>query len=286
MTIFKTQVKKVEKPINGFVAVPQTQSETAVVDKKKAVPTPPPVGVVLAARRRARLTHHCLILSVLLLLAIGVIGGIYMYRHFMSKPYLATCGLPYEPTSRLQRAHGLRRAYLEEQVEIDRAGLYERLEVPDFDDCNRAVVLHEFVKNLTAIVDKSAGHCFIMPLNRREVRPPKDFWDLISKLRSGYYMPDSRIVRHYYKVEKPAVRDPEIFGPYIANECYMLDTFRLKKRKRMESEHRRRFFISERFERKKNRQGKKEPSPYNYGYFSGVLDERHTGLIVEQEISL
>ena len=43
------------------------------------------------------------------------------------------------------------------------------------------------VQNMTAIVDKDNSRCFIIPLNRTMVKPPKDFWDLLSKLRVRYW---------------------------------------------------------------------------------------------------
>ncbi len=37
-------------------------------------------------------------------------------------------------------------------------------------------------QNITAIVDKDYQRCFVLPLNRSNVIPPKDFWDLVNKI--------------------------------------------------------------------------------------------------------
>lgn len=39
-----------------------------------------------------------------------------------------------------------------------------------------------YLQNITAIVDKDYHRCFIIPLNRSDVIPPHDFWDLVSKI--------------------------------------------------------------------------------------------------------
>ncbi len=38
------------------------------------------------------------------------------------------------------------------------------------------------LQNITAIVDKDFRRCFVLPLNRSDVIPPRDFWDLVSKI--------------------------------------------------------------------------------------------------------
>ena len=52
-------------------------------DAEEGAVRPPPVGVILAARRRARLTNTCILISALMVLAVGVVGGIYLYKHFV-----------------------------------------------------------------------------------------------------------------------------------------------------------------------------------------------------------
>ena len=66
------------------------------------------------------------------------------YYEYQKNPYGDGQGL-----SSLQRGQRKIRHYgqFEEEIELDRAeGKYERVEVPEFEDCKRATVLHDFVK--------------------------------------------------------------------------------------------------------------------------------------------
>jgi integral membrane protein 2B len=109
-------------------------------------------------------------------------------------------------------------------------GAYEKLEVPPILDFRRATVLHDFEKNLTAIVDRDHGRCFILPLNRTAVKPPKNFMDLLEKFNSGYYVPDAKLVRDSYKVVLPPMDDIlEPLGVNIWIDCQFFDTYRLER---------------------------------------------------------
>ena len=44
-------------------------------------------------------------------------------------------------------------------------------------------VVADVIQNVTAIVDKDQSVCFIMPLNRTLVKPPRNFWDMMLKLK-------------------------------------------------------------------------------------------------------
>ncbi|XP_064638678.1 integral membrane protein 2B-like [Lineus longissimus] len=225
MTIFKAKTGE-KKPDTKYVAPPAVPDGVSESDANAA-------NVYIARRRRSRMTNTCILLGVLLILGIGIAGGIYLYKHFVRGSYTAWCGVKY--TDQFQREAtkgGYSDAFMEEHVEIDRDGNYEKIEVPKFDICSDAVILHDFFKNLTAVIDRDRNRCFVMPLNRTEVIPPTDFWDLITKMRSGYYMPSSSLVRHHYKVMQPPVQDLTDFGPYIRAECRAYDTYRLKKMRR------------------------------------------------------
>lgn len=61
-------------------------------DKKKdaePLALPPPHLVAIAARRRpSKCTHLCVLFTALFVLAVGVIGGIYLYKHLAHKVWL------------------------------------------------------------------------------------------------------------------------------------------------------------------------------------------------------
>ena len=57
--------------------------------------------------------------------------------------------------------------------------------------------------NKTLIIDTDNNRCFIMTLNRDEVKPPKDFMDFITRLNNGVYQLDLDEVRHDTRVVTP-----------------------------------------------------------------------------------
>ncbi|CAH1780580.1 unnamed protein product [Owenia fusiformis] len=198
--------------------------------------------------RRSRFMNLCVLIAALIVLTIGTIGGIYLYRHLAhSRNRIGRCGVNYyeetqEPVSEAffqekshHKGHGHHKAHkhrkhfghFSEMTEI--TDQYEKIDVPMFDEVSASTVLHDFERNLTAIVDHQDQSCFVMKLNRTEVKPPKGFWDLITKMRDGYYLPKARVVRRFYRVVTPRILDPFDLGVYIGAECMDYSTFRLKK---------------------------------------------------------
>jgi len=47
--------------------------------------------------------------------------------------------------------------------------------------------------------------------------------------QSGYYVPDTKVVRENYRVVTPAISDFNEYGHYIALECRNFDSYRLVK---------------------------------------------------------
>lgn len=74
------------------------------------------------------------------------------------------------------------------------------------------------------------GHrCFVMPLNRDAVLPPRSLFDLIHKMWDGYYEVNTDVVRETMRVILPPLTDLEEFGTYISKECKDLPTYQLEK---------------------------------------------------------
>lgn len=205
---------------------------------------PPIMVTLMARRRRGACANYCLLLSALIVLAMGIMGGLYLYKSLSRRTYEGWCGVRYyepvdEVESMRQRAQKLytldnkyRRRYgqFEERIEIDKTnGNYEFFEIPEFEESSPAIVVHDFEKNLTAIVDKFHYTCFLMPLNRSRIMPPKDQWDLMSKLVSGFYMPDVEIIRESYQVVQPEIPDLREAGYYIWRQCHSHRTYMLEK---------------------------------------------------------
>ncbi|KAI0242511.1 Integral membrane protein 2B [Lamellibrachia satsuma] len=208
----------VEEPLMGFTKKP------------KVLPPTPALLTIHMRRRRNNFANICVLMTALIVLTTGVIGGIYLYKHMAERDiYRGFCGVgyyEYQDVSHHQRHRGA----FEESIELDRKyGKYEKIVVPEFEESKKATILHDFEKNITAIVDVDIRRCFVLPLNRTLVKPPKDFWDLINKLKTGYYLPDSEAVRETYVVVEPPVHNLSPYGFYIKKECHQFDTFRLRR---------------------------------------------------------
>jgi integral membrane protein 2B len=100
---------------------------------------------------------------------------------------------------------------------------------------------------MTGIIDIDGDRCFVMPLNRDVVLPPKNMMDLVMKLWNGmyflilgsakvikkkyftgYYEVDTRRIREHMHVVFPRVLNLAPLGSFISKECagkpvYMLE---------------------------------------------------------------
>lgn len=118
---------------------------------------------------------------------------------------------------------------LQEALEIDWVNDFEKIDVPDFSDGRNGRFIHDFNTNTTGIIDTTARRCFVMPLNRGHVLPPKSLFDLINKMSDGYYKVDTQIVRETMHVVVPPIRDTKSIGNYIAEECDGMPIYKLEK---------------------------------------------------------
>jgi len=118
----------------------------------------------------------------------------------------------------------------EEEFDIDMEfEQYERIEVPNFSHGKRGRFVHDFSKNMTGIIDIDEGRCFVLPLNRSQVLPPQSLFDLVVKMKAGYYDIDTQVVRDMYRVVTPPITDFKSLGYYIGRECAKLPTYRLER---------------------------------------------------------
>lgn len=240
MTIYTPKTGEKKDDGKEVLVVPEVVTEADLLDKKDVeadLVLRPPMIAVAARRRRSTCANLFVLLTALFLLSAGIIGSIYLYKYLTHRTFRGWCGVPYyellsddEQGGKQQQQQRTYEGHFEEQVEIDKEyGKYEKIDVPAFEDVRRSSILHDFEKNYTAIVDMDDDRCYVMPLNRKLVRPPKDFWDLISKLRSGYYLPDAELVKENYRVQQPPVTNLSPFGYYIWRDCRGRDTYILQK---------------------------------------------------------
>lgn len=115
---------------------------------------------------------------------------------------------------------------LKEEFELDvEKNRYEKFNLPE-KGSHRFV--HDFYTNYTAIVDVESQRCFITPLDRSLILPPKSLYDLIKKMSNGYYSMDTEKVHRDMRVQERIV-DTEPLGIYINKECQNFDMYKLEK---------------------------------------------------------
>lgn len=112
----------------------------------------------------------------------------------------------------------------------DDAG-FAKINVPNFRDGREGRFLHDFKHNESAIIDLSAKRCFVMPLDRDVVMPPKSIYDVITKIWGGYYNMDTNVIRQNMRVVMPELSDEEkeTISPRIGMECAGSAIYRLEK---------------------------------------------------------
>jgi len=245
MTIITSKLLRKDTPLNcpDPEVVTESCPEKMLIKDEKDLDHPAMMMTTVShVKRRSNCTSLCILLMALLVLTIGVLGGLYLYKRLAQKTLRGFCKVRYyefeddiSRTAQLQHKVYRPRKYGEfkEFFEIDNFyGQYERIDVPQFDDIRRAVVLHDFEKNWTAVADRDHFRCFIMELNRTTIKPPHDFWDMMEKLSNGYYLPDVELVRESYQAILPPIDltlHMNKFGHHIGRECQVFNTFMLRK---------------------------------------------------------
>ncbi|XP_015907183.1 integral membrane protein 2B isoform X2 [Parasteatoda tepidariorum] len=238
----KKTCKQQEEPL-----VPPFETPANIKDAEEGRP----VVVTMHAhvRRVSSLTTLCIFATALLVLTTGVMGGMYLYRHFAHyklRHFRGWCSVPYLPdvqpepkpvsselkqmASEALEVNSPKVNFFEEELDIDvKFEQYERIEVPSFERGRHAQFVHDFVANKTGIVDYENSRCFVMVLNRNYVFPPRVLYEQISKMRAGYFDADTQIVRHTMQVVTPPISDLKNVGLFIARDCAQMPIYMLEK---------------------------------------------------------
>jgi len=121
-------------------------------------------------------------------------------------------------------------SFFKEDFEIDMEyENYEQIEVPSFRGGRRGRFIHDFSTNKTGIIDLDGRRCFVMPLNRSQVLTPHSLFDLVLKMKAGYYEVDTEVVRETMRVVRPPITDYRTVGYYITRECSGYPTYNLQR---------------------------------------------------------
>lgn len=244
--------KKIDKPLEKpLVAADVSCGDVECTCPVEGGASEVEAWVSSAARRRvSTATTICVCLTALLVMSVGIIGGVYLYRQFsrhqMSR-FRGWCGIPYERESLHLTGNpklplggnpnvykddgrwGQPQPLFKEEFELDLEDEgYEQIRVPDFGFGRQGRFIHDFKANQTGIIDLSSGRCYVMPLNRTHVLPPRTLFDLVKKMWMGYYNVDTRVVRESTRVIHPRIEDYRPLGVYIAKYCATFPTFRLQ----------------------------------------------------------
>lgn len=203
---------------------------------------------------------YLLFLVALMILIVGVLGGLYIYKQYArsqmhrlrtgwysisydssnKSPYTMpesdfilhnmSSDLPEQKTLEAKKIRKSLESFLKERFEFDLENeQYEKIDVPDFRRGRRGRFVHDFRVNKTGIIDIDGQCCFVMPLNRRTILPPRNMYDLLQKMQDRYYEVETEVVRETMKVVTPPLTDLSVVGTYIARECQDLPTYLLTK---------------------------------------------------------
>lgn len=131
----------------------------------------------------------------------------------------------------IEEEEKLAQKFLKEELELDLSDeeSYARIDVPDFKNGRPGRFLHDFKFNQSGIIDAQNGRCFVMPLDRDVVLPPKSMRDLVMRIWNGYYDIDTSVIRKEMRVVIPEIEDLSTVAPTISNECKNMKIFRLEK---------------------------------------------------------
>lgn len=121
--------------------------------------------------------------------------------------------------------------WFKEEVEIkdDDEDSYADIKIPDFKEGRRGRFIHDYKNNQTTIVDETAKRCFVYPLDYETTLPPQSMADVFVKMQTGYYFPDTTILRKKMRVALPELeRDDDYISEKTSLSCDKMKIYRLE----------------------------------------------------------
>jgi len=209
--------------------------------------------------RVGRLTNCCLLVSLLALLILGIGAGVHSYKiYLLRNTYAGVCHLPLrnffnENTAfgesmkkrlmseapyhflldnmapfqaRQEQSRGLDevRATFDFDIDVEEEN-YEVLEMPEL---FIGRYMHDFSENKTVIIDSLQNRCYVMRLDRARIAPPKNIFDIITKIRMGYYSLDFKQIKKNYRIVGEALSSLDGYGDLVSRACSHKTTYRLE----------------------------------------------------------
>lgn len=128
-------------------------------------------------------------------------------------------------------SESIQKKWFREEVELkdDETDSYADIKIPDFRDGRRGRFIHDYKNNQTTIIDESASRCFVYPLDYETTLPPQSMADVFLKMQSGYYFPDTSVLRQKMKIVIPELeRDDDYISQKTAMVCANMRIYRLE----------------------------------------------------------
>jgi len=94
---------------------------------------------------------------------------------------------------------------------------FELIQMPDI---SSGLYVHDFTVNRTGIVE--ANRCFVMVMDRNEIAPPRNLFDLLRKTTDDGYELDLEEIQHDMMIVLPTLTSDMVFkqyGWFIGNAC-------------------------------------------------------------------
>nr|XP_020477209.1 integral membrane protein 2B isoform X3 [Monopterus albus] len=194
--------------------------------------------------RQSRAWCWCMCLGLALMLSGVVVGGGYLYRHYiLEEGQVFVCGVDYreedfmireEEEMEVELPNQFQLRQLEERIRVLEKEQVELISVPvpEFEDGDPADIVHDFQRRLTAYLDLNLNKCYVIPLNTSIVMPPRDFLELLINVKAGTYLPQSYLV-HEEMIVTERLEHVEQLGYFIYNLCQGKDTYKLQRRDRI-----------------------------------------------------
>ncbi|XP_070565398.1 integral membrane protein 2C-like [Ptychodera flava] len=213
--------------------------------KAKEVELPPIVTVDLAEvttqptappprqQRPSKGRRCCLTVTfILLVLAALAVGGWLLLQHYGGNTF--KCGLKYREPHRgghrgSSSSENSEEHDMKEELDIDPEKLYERIEQPENDQCERITIMHDYNINvqLSAYRMWSSGRCYVKKLNQTTSLNPREFWE---KLRDpAFFDQHFQTLVETYRVVLPPLDHFGGLGTYIPLLCRGVPTYWLEK---------------------------------------------------------
>ncbi|KAG5674502.1 hypothetical protein PVAND_004464 [Polypedilum vanderplanki] len=125
----------------------------------------------------------------------------------------------------------IRNRFFREEFELkdDDNESYADIKVPDFRNGRRGRFVHDYRNNQSTIIDEDAKRCFVYPLDYSTTLPPKSMFDVIMKMQTGYYFPDTNVLNKKMRVVTPELdHNDEYISPRTQMMCSRMKIYKLE----------------------------------------------------------